>query len=540
MVLLAVLGAPDASRAAWLSPGAGGHYARAITLAAGNAPSGSVANRAVTLSWTATNLPGGSPVAGYTVRRYTTGGTLQAIGSACSTTIVTTSCTESATPPGTWRYTVQPLQGNWAGAESAVSSNVTVAGPSLAIASGSPVAVPPATVTATLAGYAPGQTLTYRLDNASTGTLLAAATAPTTIPAGGGATATITIPAGTVGGSHTIYAIGSAGDTASAAITVDYTVTTGAWKISDLSSGSAVDASGETSVAADARTLVTGRWSSAFAATRYADFDMANPLSLGQSVTGANFNFRFAAEAAAQTACFYFDVRRISTGAVLATHGSAASPLGCVTGTTLQSFTTAVAELTTSDLADDARVRVYVSQTNNRSITVDLATLTGTVALTAFTLHAADWTDASTGTAANAAFPLAVADGTEYQIGTAWATTFNTARYLDVTFPAYVPAAATVRAVTLRHVQRPSSSGATACWYAEVWSGGVLIGSHGSSATPISCPTGAGSTTDSVSLPEVNTPARADDVTVRIFEKVNGSPNRRTQHDIVELSVRYG
>ena len=540
LVLLTALGAPDASRAAWQSPGTGAQAAKAVTLGGGNTPSGSVSNRSVAVSWTATTLPGGGSLTGYTVRRYTGAGVLQTIGSACSGTIAATSCTEAAVPPGTWRYSVQPLQGSWTGTDSALSSPVTVAAPSLSVTSGSPVGTLPGTVNATLAAFVPGQTITYRLDNAVSGTLLTASTVPSPIPAGGGATAAITIPAGTTGGSHTIHAIGSAGDTASAAIQVDLFATTGAWHVSDASSDTPADATAEPAVAGDSLMYRSDRFDTFFATSRYIDFDFAASLHPGQAVTGAAFTLRFAAQGVAHIACFYFEVRSASTGAVLGTHGSALLPVGCVTGLLQQTFTTSVAELTTSDLANDARVRVFVSQSASRAIDVDRATLGATVALTPVTLHAREWTDAADTSPATTTWPLAAEDATAYQVSANWATTFTAGRYLEVGFPAFVPAAATVRSATFRHVQRPANAGATACWYAEVWSGGSLIGTHGSAASPISCVTGAGWSADSVSLPEVNSPARANDLSVRIIERVTGSTNRRTQHDATELSVRYG
>ncbi|HEX8647451.1 MAG TPA: hypothetical protein VF715_11170 [Thermoleophilaceae bacterium] len=540
LVLLTALGAADASRAAWQSPGTGGQFARAVTLGSGAQPSGSVTGRSVSLSWSATTLPGGASVSGYTIRRYSTGGTLQSIGSGCSGTVSATSCTEASVPPGTWRYTAQPRHGNWAGGEGAQSAAVTVAGPSVSIVSGSPAASLPATVTAALSGYAPGQTLTYRLDDASTGTLLTGGTAPSPIPATGAATATVTIPAGTAGGSHTLYAIGSAGDVASAAIAVDSTVTTGAWRISDASGGSAADLSAEPAFGGDSRVAPTGRWTSAFSATRYLDLDFADPLPDGQAVTGASFAFRYAAEAAGQTACFYFEVRRVSTGAVLGTHGSAASPAGCVTGTGMQTFTTGTPAITTSDLAGDARVRVYVSQSASRSIDVDLATLGGSAALTPFTLHVRDWTDAADGSPDTSPLPLAAEDGTAYGTSANWPQTFAATQFLEVGFPAYVPAGATVRSAGFRHVWRPSRSGNTGCWYFEVYAGATLIGTHGSAAAPVSCSSSAAYVSDTVALPEVDTPARANALTIRIYARVTGAANRRTDHDATELSVVYG
>ena len=540
MVLLTALGAADASRAAWQSPGSGGQSVRAITLGSGNQPSGSVTARSVALSWSATSLPGGAPVAGYTVRRYSTGGVLQSIGSSCSGTVATTSCTESSVPPGSWRYTVQPRQGNWTGGESPQSATITVAGPSLSVTSGSPAGSLPATVAGSLAGFAAGQTVTYRLDDASTGTLLSGTTTPSPIGSAGTATATVTIPAGTATGPHTLYAVGSGGDVAGASISIDSTVTTGAWQIADAVDGSSEDASAEAAFAGDSRALVTGRWANAFSTSRYADFDMANPLPSGQAVSGASFALRLAAESAGQTACFYFEVRRASTGAVLATHGGPGSPVGCVTGTGMQSFATAVPSISTTDLAGDARLRVYVSQSGSRSTSIDLATLTGTAALVPFTLHARAWTDAATGSPSSAAVPLATEDGSAYTTASNWPTDFAAGQWLEVAFPAYLPPGASVRNAALRHVWRPARSGNTGCWYFETYAGGTLIGVHGSAAAPISCSSSGTFVTDTVALPEVNTAARANTLQIRIYGRVTGPSNRRTEHDATELSIGYG
>jgi hypothetical protein len=540
LALLTVLGAADASRAAWQSPGTGGQSARAVTLGSGNQPAGSVTGRSVALSWSATTLPGGSPVAGYTVRRYSTGGVLQSTASGCSGTVAGTSCTEPSVPPGVWRYTVQPRQGNWTGTESPQSTGITIAGPSLSVVSGSPAGSLPATITAALAGFAPGQAVSYRLDDASTGTVLTASTVPSTIPLGGTAVATVTIPAGTAGGSHTLYAVGSGGEVAGAPVSVDSSVTTGAWAIADAADGSVEDASAETAFAGDSRTLGTGRWSNAFTSARYLDFDMANPLPPGQTVTGASFAFRFAAESSGHTACFHLEVRRASTGAVLGTHGSAGSPLGCVTGTGMQTFTTAVPSIATSDLAGDARLRVYVSQSGSRTIDVDLATLTGSAGLAPFTLHARSWTDAAGGSPASTAAPLAAEDGSAYTTASNWPTDFAAGQWLDVDFPAYVPPGASVRGVSLRHVWRPARSGNSGCWYFETYAGGTLIGTHGSAAAPVSCSSAGSYVTDAVALPEVNTPGRANSLKVRIYGRVTGPANRRTDHDATELSIGYG
>ena len=541
LVLLTALGAADASRAAWQSPGAGAQAAKAITLGSGNTPSASVSNRSVALSWSATNLPGGTPVTGYTVRRYSTGGVLQSIGSACSGTITATSCTEAGVPGGTWRYSVQPVQGNWSGAESSQSAAVTVAAPSVTLDSSS-VSTLPATVTGSVANYISGQTVTFRLDDPSTGTVLSGTLTPSTVPASGTATFSVTLPAGTANGTHQIYAVGSAGDSAGADIAVASatTIKTSAWSLGDASSGTSLNVSAQAAFASDGVTFNTGNWGTAFSTTRYVESDWNTTLPAGKSVTGAAFNYRHAASNAGDTVCFYLEVRRISTGAVLGTHGSAASPLSCVTGTTQAMSTTSLPEISTSDIANDARIRVYARSSGSRAVTIDLATLSGTAGSTPFTLYTRNYIDTSGG-GASTTFPWSqiALDGTAYQVGSSWQTSFASTRYFEVGFPAYVPAGATVTGATLRHSYRPVISGNNACWYAEVYASGSLIATYGSSAAPLGCNSGTAYVTDSLALPAVNTPARANNLSVRLLYRGSGGGNRRTQHDLTELSLTY-
>ena len=541
LTCLAVLVAPSAAGAAWSSPGSGGQWARAISLSGGNTPSASVSNRSVTVSWSATTLPGGAPVAGYTVRRYSTGGALQSIGSACSGTVSTTSCVESGVPGGTWRYSVQPKQGNWTGAESSQSSSVTVASPSLTL-SPSTVSTLPATLTGSVAAYVPGQTITFRLDNPTTGTVLSATVTPSTIPAGGGASVSVTLPAGTAPGTHQVYAVGSGGDTTSAPVSVTTTILTSALDFRDGSSGALADASATHAFAADGRTFNTTNWSNSFSLTRWVDYDLNASLQPGLTVSGASFNYRLAATNAGDTACFYFEVRRISNGTVIpgGTHGSTTTPAGCVTGTGLTTVPTPLPELNTTDLANDARIRVYTRMsTNNRATTVDMATVTGSVGSMPVTLYANSYNDAADGSAALFPWSLATVDGTAYTSAASWLTTFN-ARYLRTTFPAYVPATATVTSATARFSHRPVISGNTSCWYAETYSGGNLLVSHGNAGAPFSCTTGTAYAVGVLTLNEVTTPAIANDLTVRIYERVTGGNNTRTtQHDLAELSVTY-
>jgi hypothetical protein len=172
---------------------------------------------------------------------------------------------------------------------------------------------------------------------------------------------------------------------------------TPAFQVIDGSSGSAVDRSSPFAFSGDGLTTTTSAWSTSFAAGRYLEFDLNAPLAAGVTLSSANFDFRVASTGAGQ-ACFYFEVRRISTGAVVATHGSSGSPVGCVTGTTLTSFSTAIPSVGSTDLADDLRIRVFGSESAGSSMVVDVATVSGSTAYQTFTLYPVMYRDAADGT----------------------------------------------------------------------------------------------------------------------------------------------
>src|SRR3989454_4149416 len=187
----ALLGAP-AAHAAWSHTGSGSQWAKARTMPAGSTPTVSVSNRSVTVSWSQATI-GGAAVAGYVVKRYDTGGNAQTIGSGCSGTVSSTSCTETGVPGGTWKYTVTPIQGNWVGGESPQSASAVVASPSLSFSSSTTLTSLPTTMSGSIANYIPNQTVTYRLDDPSTGTLLTGSISPTPVQSSGSATVSVTI-----------------------------------------------------------------------------------------------------------------------------------------------------------------------------------------------------------------------------------------------------------------------------------------------------------------------------------------------------------
>ena len=93
--------------------------------------------------------------------------------------------------------------------------------------------------------------------------------------------------------------------------------------------------------ASDGRTVATSTPPTSFSTNRYLEIDTNGPLPINASPTSASFNMRFAAGCCPRaphpsTSIF----GGASTNALLATHGSAANPVGCVTGTAQTSFST--------------------------------------------------------------------------------------------------------------------------------------------------------------------------------------------------------
>jgi hypothetical protein len=117
---------------------------------------------------------------------------------------------------GTWRYTVQALKGSWLGPESPLGSPITVGAATLTLPT-TPITTLPATLPGSIANFHDGETLTFRLDG-PTGPVLAGT--PASVPAGGATAVSVTIPAGTNDSPHSVFAVGSGGSVAAAAVNV--------------------------------------------------------------------------------------------------------------------------------------------------------------------------------------------------------------------------------------------------------------------------------------------------------------------------------
>ena len=314
---------------------------------------------------------------------------------------------------------------------------------------------------------------------------------------------------------------------------------TTAFAVSDAADGSASDESNPRSLV-DARFSTTGNWASTFGATRYVEFALNSPLPAGISLSDAAFSFTYADNdgAGGNQFCYYFQVRKTSDSSVLATHGSSGTPLDCEASQTMATISTPIPSVSTTDIANDVTIRVFGRHTGSRAMRIDSARVTGTLYGNSFSLYPDKFTDSSTGTPTVTPWgPAFSADGTNYQSFGNWSSSFAAGRYIYYQFPGYVPNGGTVTSASIDHSYRSQTSGDTTCWYFEVYGGATLIGTHGSTTNPVSCNSTTSYVSQNVSLPEINTPAKANSATVVIYMRVSGS--RRSQQDLVRLNVTY-
>jgi hypothetical protein len=311
-----------------------------------------------------------------------------------------------------------------------------------------------------------------------------------------------------------------------------------AWSLSDQVSGTAVDAS-DPFAFADGRLDTTSNTATTFASNRYLDLDFDSVVPSGLAPQGVTFNFDFADDNGdGKTTCFYFEVRRASTNAVLGTFGSTGSPVACESSVTMQQTSTSIASAVTSaGVANDLRVRVFATDEGGNTWRIDRATVSFTAYGKAWTEYPFESIDALDTSPATTTWGPANADGSSYQSGSNWPTSFSATKYIELTFPSNVPTASTLTSATLEHKYSSSSAGSNACYYVEIWSGGSLLASHGSTSSPVSCNSTTTGATDSISLPEVSTPAIANGLVVRIYAKSSGGT--KTNEDRIALHLDY-
>lgn len=315
---------------------------------------------------------------------------------------------------------------------------------------------------------------------------------------------------------------------------------TSAWTLRDASGGGVETNADDALSYADGTVKTTSNWSSSFASNRYLEFDFNGARPGGVSVSSATFNFRMAANSAGETACFYIAVYRASTASLLATYGSSSSPIGCnstiVQTTYTQSISGAVTDTT---ILNDLRVRVYGNESGARPMKVDMATVTGSTPYAAYTAYEQIYRDQASTTLTTTNWGVAISgDNTNYPSVGNWSSSFSTLRYLKLTFDPAVPTGSVITGASVDFYYRSNTAGNTACWYMETYNGVTLLGTHGSSGTPISCNTGNTTfSTDNVTLSELTTVANANNLTIKVYMKE--SSNKKTQIDFARLNVNY-
>jgi hypothetical protein len=310
------------------------------------------------------------------------------------------------------------------------------------------------------------------------------------------------------------------------------------WDVRDASAGGAETNSSDALSFTDGVVNTTGNWTSAFSTTRFDDFDFSSGLPAGTPITTATFNFTFAPSRAVDNACFYVDVRRASTNALLGTHGSSGTPSACANaGAQVAATVDVSAEVTSSDIANDLRIRVYANQSGGKAIKIDLASVSITTPYTSTTLFEKRWDDESGGTPTPTIWPFVATDGTAYTSAGSFATTFSTTRYIKLTPNASVATGSTITNVQLQFAYKSATAGDTTCWYVEVYNGATLIATHGSSASPVSCNATSSYVTDTVPLPEVTTAAIANNVVLKVYMRNSGA--RKASIELTQLDVNY-
>ncbi len=118
-----------------------------------------------------------------------------------------------------------------------------------------------------------------------------------------------------------------------------------------------------------------------------------------------------------------------------------------------------------------------------------------------------------------------------------WSTAFAAGRYLEFTFPSYVPVGSEVLSATFRHSYRSLDGTGTTCYFVEVYEGAVMIAGHGSAITPVSCNGTASYVSDAIELPEINTVSRANSLSIRVYYR--NSSGAQTQTYRAMLGVDY-
>jgi hypothetical protein len=311
-----------------------------------------------------------------------------------------------------------------------------------------------------------------------------------------------------------------------------------AWTLRDASGGAAETTADDSLSYSDAVLKNTGNWATTFASNRYVEFDFNSPRPGGVAVSSAQFNYRMAANGVGETACFYLEVYRASTSTLIGSHGDASNPVACNSTILQTTYSTTLAEVTNTTILNDLRVRVYGKESGSRPMKQDLATVTGSTPYSSFTQYEKIYRDQSTTTPTTTNWSLAISgDSTFYISAASWAATFSTLRYMKLTFDPAVPSGSVITSASVDFYYKANTSNNTVCWYFETYNGATLLGTHGSSGSPVSCNSTSSFSTDNVTLSELTSVTDANNLTIKVY--MNDSGSKKSQTDLVQLNVNY-
>ena len=162
---------------------------------------------------------------------------------------------------------------------------------------------------------------------------------------------------------------------------------TPAFSVSDNSSGAATDGSSANAFGNDGRYFLSRVLPAAFAADRYLDFDFNGPLPAGLTAQTVAASVRLSSDLGTGTVCVYFELRRASTNALLSSHGTSATPSACTSGTTASVVSINFGAVTTTDVANDLRLRMFARDTSAGALRLDEATISGQTPYSSWTLY---------------------------------------------------------------------------------------------------------------------------------------------------------
>jgi predicted ribosomally synthesized peptide with SipW-like signal peptide len=306
------------------------------------------------------------------------------------------------------------------------------------------------------------------------------------------------------------------------------TSTVPAWSLIDASAGAPGTTITHPLAYADSLYVKPSNPGKTFATNRWFDVDFADYAPSGQVPESVTAEVDFSDDNKdKQKTCMYFEARRASTAAVLGTYGSSTTPLGCTAAATpltvTQSLTSVVPN---TDVANDLRLRLYFRDDGGNAMRIWRVVIKVVLLGKTWTLQATNYVDALDGSAgASQPWALAKVDTVAYSNTNNWPNAYNASRYLQMTFPSTVPAKARLTAAALETVWK-TKNGTQQCFSFDTYSGKdtngnpIKIGTHGGTTPALAamCTTSATTwSTSTVPLSEMNTPAIANDFTVRLY-----------------------